>query len=345
MTLRGKQPRPVGLSGLRGFEAAARHLSFTLAAEELNLTQSSISRQIRTLEDQVGRPLFRRRTRALELTPAGEHFQRVVRATLADLDRAVGDIRRGPGRSRVTISTFATFASLMLVPRLTHFSANHPEIDIQIDASDDVRDLEADGFDLAIRYLRRERAPRDALLLQGDPMLPVLAPALLARIGPVIRPADFARATMLVHDYGARYTVSQSWQTWFQAVGEPMPLEAATISVNFTYQALEAALRGQGVVLAPLIFAREHLARGELVAPIPVISPSPHGYYLIANPATAETLPVAAFARWLIDEIRRDGDVEDGLGGLPGVARMAGTTGVTDAGSAGNAGSDPLPAR
>mgnify|MGYP000911888272 FL=1 len=141
-------------------------------------------------------------------------------------------------------------------------------------------------------------------------MMPVLAPALLDRIGPIAGPADFARATMLVHDYGVRYAASQSWESWFAAVGEPMPLDAATISVNFTYQALEAALRGQGVVLAPLIFARDYLARGELVAPIPVILASPHGYYLITNPATAAAEPVAAFSRWLIDEVRREGELD-----------------------------------
>ncbi len=316
----GKSTRPIGLSSLRGFEAAARLLSFTAAADELSLTQSSISRQIRTLEGQVGRALFKRRIRSLELTPAGEHLYRAVHASLGDLDRAVDDIRRGPRRSRVTLTTFASFASLALVPRLAQFSARHPEIDIEIDASDEARDLEADGIDLAIRYQRRERAPAGAVLLQIDEMVPVVSPALLARLGPIERPDDFAKTTMLVHDDGTRYSLSRSWAAWYRGVGLTMPLEAATIRFNFMHQAIEAALRGQGSTLAPLIFVREHLARGELVAPIARITEAPFAYFLIVNPASAERAPVLALADWLVAELQLDQ-----AGGLRvGAARASG---------------------
>src|SRR5688572_15251569 len=114
-----KSRRPIMLAGLRGFEASARLLSFTLAAQELNLTQSSISRQIKTLEQQVGKPLFRRRIRHLELTPAGQRLYRVVHASLANVDRTVNDLRGTTQRKRITLTTFASFVSLMLVPRLS----------------------------------------------------------------------------------------------------------------------------------------------------------------------------------------------------------------------------------
>jgi len=299
-----KRPaRPIGLAGLRGFEAAGRLLSFTLAAAELHLTQSSVSRQIKTLETQIGKPLFRRRTRQLTLTPAGQRLHRTVHAGLAEIDRAVGDIRNVTQRRRITLTTFASFASLMLVPRLAQFSALHPTIDIRIDATDEVRDLEAENIDVAIRYLRNDQASRDAVMLQDEQMVPAISPALLARIGPITEPRHLARATFLVQDHHLPYDELHSWERWFESLGESMPENAPTISLNFTYQAVEAALRGQGVMLAPLVYIREHLRRGDLVCPIPVRLSSPHGYYLIRNRLSAQAPHVAAFAQWLIDEL------------------------------------------
>ena len=145
--------RPIGLAALRGFEAAARRLSFTDAAAELNLTQSSISRQIATLERQVGKALFVRKTRALLLTPAGAQLQQAVQQALAGIDRSVDALRGAGSAQRVTLSTYASFASLWLVPRLALFQRLHPGIEIRLDASDRVVDLQAEDVDLAIRWV------------------------------------------------------------------------------------------------------------------------------------------------------------------------------------------------
>ena len=301
----GSSPsRPISLAALRGFEASARLLSFTLAAEELHLTQSSVSRQIKTLEAQVGKPLFRRRIRQLELTIAGQRLFRVVHATLADLDRTVNDVRGVKARKRITLTTFASFASLMLVPRLALFSQRHPEIDIRIDAVDQVRNLEKDGIDLAIRYCANDQAPRDAILLLDEHMTPALSPQLLERIGPLKRPRDLARATFLIQDHLGPYDEFLSWDRWFAQVGLQMPRDAPTISFNFTYQAVEAAVRGQGVMLAPVVYIREHVKRGELTCPFPMMMSSPHGYYLIVNPTSAKQPHVADFTRWLIEQLK-----------------------------------------
>jgi DNA-binding MarR family transcriptional regulator len=142
ITQRTRRRRPIQLQALRGFESAARHLSFTLAAAELKLTQSSISRQVAALEDDVGMALFTRHTRALRLTPAGERLFSAVQQGLALIDRAVDEIRGGAGVRRVTVATYASFASLWLVPRLAEFQRLHRGIEIRIDAADRLVDLE-----------------------------------------------------------------------------------------------------------------------------------------------------------------------------------------------------------
>ncbi len=297
--------RPVPLAGLRGFEASARLLSFTLAAQELHLTQSSISRQIKTLEEQVGKPLFRRQIRQLTLTPAGQRLYRVVHGSLADIDRAVTDLRGLKQRKRITLTTFASFASLMLVPRLELFSEKYPNIDIRIDAADEVRDLENEGIDLAIRYCRMDQAPRDAVMLRDEHLTPVLSPKLLERIGPLKKPADLARATFLVQDHNLPYDEFHSWERWFAEAGVPMPRDARTLSLNFTYQAVEAAVRGQGVMLAPVLYIQELVERGDLVCPFPDRLYSPHAFYLIVNRVSAGLPHVAAFSSWLREMLRQ----------------------------------------
>lgn len=296
--------RPISLAGLRGFEASARLLSFTLAAQELHLTQSSVSRQIKALEDQVGKPLFRRRIRQLELTAAGQRLYRVVHSSLSDIDRTVTDLRGVTQRKRITLTTFASFASLILVPRLALFSEAHPDIDIRIDAADEVRDLENEGIDVAIRYCRTDSAPREAVMLLDEHLTPALSPVLLARIGPLKKPRDLARTTFLVQDLHSPYDEFHSWERWFALAGQPMPRGAPTLSLNFTYQAVEAAVRGQGVMLAPLVYIREHVERGQLVCPFAIRMASPHGYYMIINRVSAGLPHVAAFTRWLTELLR-----------------------------------------
>ncbi len=296
--------RPIALASLRGFEASARLLSFTLAAEELFLTQSSISRQIKTLEEQVGKPLFRRRTRQLELTAAGARLHRTVQTSLNEVDRAVAEIRRTTQRKRITLTTFASFASLMLVPRLAQFSALYPDIDIRIDAVDETRDLEAENIDVAIRHSRPQDAPQGAIKLQDDHMIPVMSPALLARGKPIQKPDDLARYALIFQDFDSIYGELQGWPRWFSELGEPMPDESPSLSFNFTYQALDAAIQGQGIMLAPLIYIRERLRRGELVCPIPVRLATPFAYYLLRNRDTGRSPHVAAFANWVVEELR-----------------------------------------
>ena len=171
--------RPIGAGNLRAFAAVARHLNFRAAAEELALTQSAVSRQIQALEDEVGVALFLRHTRAVELTGAGAQLLRAVAPSLERLDTVVRQIRQAAGRKTVSISTWASFASMWLIPRLEAFQRAHPDIDIRIDASDTPVDLETADVDLALRYAPSVSVPRLAERLFGEQLTPVASPWLL----------------------------------------------------------------------------------------------------------------------------------------------------------------------
>ena len=155
--------RPIAAGHLRAFEAVARHLNFRAASEELSLTQSAVSRQIQTLEDDVGTSLFLRHTRAVELTSAGAQLLLAVSRALPQIDGAVHQIRQSAGRKSVSITTFASFASMWLIPRMEVFQRNNPDIDIRIDASDNAVDMDVADVDLAIRYGPAAAMPGSAI--------------------------------------------------------------------------------------------------------------------------------------------------------------------------------------
>src|SRR5512141_1040262 len=179
---------------LRGFDAAARHLSFTKAAGELFLTQSAVSRQIQALEAFVGIPLFERRHKALALTPAGESYHRTVAQALEQVRDATRRLRETRKGHVLTVTSTVSFAALWLVPRLSHFRKEHPHVDVRITATHEVVDLEREGIDLAIRDCALSRAPADAVLLVGEHLAPMCSPGYLAESRraklPLAHPAD-----------------------------------------------------------------------------------------------------------------------------------------------------------
>jgi DNA-binding transcriptional LysR family regulator len=299
--------RPVGLASLRGFEASARLLSFTLAARELNLTQSSISRQVAALERQVGRPLFVRRTRALELTPAGAKLLHATQQALGLLDRTVDAIRGDGQGSRITLATYASFASLWLVPRLAAFQREHPGIDIRIDASDRLVDLDAEGVDLAIRWTRPGNVPHDALQLIVEEVTPALSPLLLERSGVrLCEPKDLFRLPLLELDDVLPTSAASAWSHWFEFAGVRDALPPPRLLFTFVDQSVQAAVRGQGVVLGRSPFLEDLTASGDLVTPFPKLRmPTGYCYWLIEREATRAAPHVAAFRAWLTAEFER----------------------------------------
>ena len=293
--------RPIAAGQLRAFEAVARHLNFRVASEELALTQSAVSRQIQSLEEDVGVSLFHRHTRAVELTSAGGLLLRAVTPSLERIDSTVRQIRLSAGRKSVSLTTFASFASMWLIPRLEAFQRDNPGIDIRIDASDVAVDLDISDQDIALRYAPANHVPPHAIRLFGEQITAVISPWLL-KSGPALtRPDDLAHFTLI--EAGDAYHTHLEWLTWQRWLDEHASprLEAKRwLYFNYAYQMVQAALTGQGVVLARLPLVAESLASGDLVEPLPALRlDSPIAYWLVVGSRSAARPEVIAFCDWL----------------------------------------------
>jgi len=299
--------RALAVGPLRAFEAVARRASFSAAADELHLTQPAISRQIKGLEDELGAPLFLRGTRRVELTGAGTQLLRGVVPLLQRLDTTVRQIRSARGRRHVSITTFASFASLWLLPRLASFEREHGDIDIRLSASDAMADLDDPDIDLALRYCHPDAAPVGATRLFGEVVTPVVGRALAeqaarAQAPSLAAPADLAGHTLLEEDDHRPSAEFLAWRHWLRENGVPRLEPARWLYLNFTYQQVQAALAGQGVALARLPLVAESIERGELVEPFGAARRivSPFAYWLIESRHGQAARPeVALFARWL----------------------------------------------
>lgn len=299
--------RPVQAGYLRAFEAVARHLNFRMAAEEMALTQSAVSRQIQSLEDEVGVPLFLRHTRAVELTTAGMQLLQAVGQALPRIDAAVRHIRQSSGRKHVSVTTFASFASMWLIPKLEAFQRAYPDIDIRIEASDSAVDLEVADLDVAVRYAPAERMAPGARRLFGESVTPMVSPWLLKSGPPLRKPEDLLQHTLI--EAGDAYTPHLAWLTWrrwLDANGLERAQPKRWLSFNYAYQMVQAALSGQGVVLARPPLVAESLTRGELVEVFArdefpqARLVSPMAYWVLVAPHSAQRPEVQAFADWLL---------------------------------------------
>jgi LysR family glycine cleavage system transcriptional activator len=294
--------RPIAVGQLRAFVAVARHLNFRAAANDLSLTQSAVSRQIQSLEDEVGVPLFLRHTRAVELTGAGAQMLRAVTPSLERIDNAVRMVRQSVGRKSVSISTWASFASLWLIPRLEAFQQEHPDIDIRIDASDTAVDMDTSDVDLALRYSVPTRVPAQAQRLFGEQLTPVASPWLLKSSAPLRTPKDLARFALL--EAGDAYRTAQlellSWQRWLEVQGLHRFEPKRWMYFNYAHQIAQAALTGQGIALARMPLIADSLASGDLVEVLPGNRlESPLAYWLIVGPRSAQRPEIKAFCAWL----------------------------------------------
>jgi LysR family glycine cleavage system transcriptional activator len=285
--------RPLALDGLRAFEAVARRLSFSAAAEELHLTQSAISRQIKSLEDELGASLFNRGTRKVELTAAGLSLQQSVEPALERIDRTVRHLRVASARRHVNLSTFASFATLWLMPRLMSFQRLHPDIDIRISATERLMDVDDPEFDLLLRYDFAAKVPEGAELLFDELISPVASPLLQPM--PTVA-TDLAQQTLLDEDNHSPSSASLRWRRWLQRHGQPQLEPKRWLYLNYTHQQVQGALAGQGVALARLSLARHELAEGRLVQPFALAVPAERHYGLVVHrPSPAAD----AFAAWL----------------------------------------------
>ncbi len=291
------------LAFFQGFEAAARTLSFTKAAEELFITQSAVSRQIKALEDHLGLKLFERRPRALALTENGQALYRIATDVLDRLQSATDRLRAETRARQLSITTTTGFASLWLIPRLRRFTSLHPDIDVRISATTDALNLERSLIDLAIRYCRPESVPEGAVRLFGEEMIPVCGRALVHdKARPLKRPQDLAQHTLLHFDYAGAETMYMDWGTWLTALGIGDLKPAGALHFSQYEQMIQAAISGQGVALGRQPLLNELIESGALVAPFRQTLVGSRAYFIIESRFAAGKPHVREFAQWLIAE-------------------------------------------
>jgi LysR family transcriptional regulator, glycine cleavage system transcriptional activator len=301
-----RRPR-ISLDLLRGFRVAARHLSFTRAAEELCVTQSAISHEIRALEAQIGQPLFHREHRALQLTRVGEELYRVADQALAQIDTLIDAL---DGNTEIlSVTTTSGLASLWLAPRLPRFNKAHPGIDVQVVASNDRPDLERDKLDIAIRFVPPGDDAPDADRLMECTCFPVCSPE-LARSAPhpIRTPADLAHHVRLDYETVRDGRRLSEWRFWFDAQQLRPVKPASTLQFPQYDQVVAAAIEGSGVALGVMPHLTQYLREGVLCAPFGPASIAQRGTFFVARRSAAAQRPaVEAFVNWLWSEVRREG--------------------------------------
>lgn len=288
------------LTAMRSFEVAARHLSFTKAAEELFVTQAAVSHQIKALETDLGVPLFRRLNRSLALTDEGQALLPYVRDAFDQLVAGVQQLEQLCCAGSLTVSTTPSFASLWLVGRLGRLHSQHPDIDLRLNATERQVDLLREGIDCSVRHGLGEWPGLRADRLFQATITPVCSPSLLNGPIPLKEPADLAKHTILHAMDGA-----DEWQLWLRAAG----VEGLDINRGLRFDngelALKAAASGIGVAIGRLPLIDDDLALGRLVEPFAFELDEQCAYYFITPEATADQPKIEAFRSWILAEVER----------------------------------------
>ncbi len=307
------------LNTLRGFDAAARHLSFSLAAQELHITQGAVSRQIRELEDFLGLSLFHRATRRVELTEAGKDYFFAVEHVFAELERATARLSRKNMSKVLTLDILPTLATMWLMPRLEQLSETNPEVDLRIVTSIQPADFGSDNVDIAIRVGRlpghsyAKASPRIELDMVAnwagvqadelfpDILIPVCTDSLLKK-GPSLDDIRNITAYPLIHTSSRRY----AWPDWLKAHGIPEPGPQTNVQeFGHFFMSLEAARKDHGIAIIPQIIMSHYEHRNELrTLDFPSI-PSAGTYYLLTHESSADDPDVQAVRKWILAEAEK----------------------------------------
>lgn len=289
------------LNALRAFEAAARHLSFTKSAQELNVTPAAISHQIKTLEEFLGVQLFRRTHRAVLLTDAGQRCLPVVRESFDNLAE-IADLARAQDQSGILqVSAGPAFAVKWLVPRLKDFAEAHPNIDVRVAASLALADFRTDQVDVAIRFGFGKYPGLRVDKLFDEVLVPMCSPRLRDGDPPLLTPDDLRHHTLL-HDDSTRFDpAAPNWARWLRAADVSGIDSERGPRFDHADHALQAAIDGLGVVLSGPGLASGDLAAGRLVMPFALQLPW-LAFYVVAPEATADKPKIVAFREWLLAE-------------------------------------------
>jgi len=291
------------LRALHAFEAAARHLSFAAAANELGVTPTAISHQIRQLEEACGVKLFQRRPRPLLLTSAGARLSPALRNGFDALAAAVALLADEDVQAPLRVTSPSAFASKWLVPRLPKWRDENPTIPLEIIGTDAVLDVRAGAADVAIRYARKPPLDLVAHEVFRDAYVPVCSPRLLEQHGPVARAADLLRLPLIHYDWITRDPDAPTWRQWLDVARsidpDVKPLDKVyALSFREELHAIDAVVGGQGVAICSDVVVSNELRNGLLVQAHPLALPG-YGFYLVAMAQSPQGPVIEAFSRWM----------------------------------------------
>ncbi|WP_323120013.1 LysR substrate-binding domain-containing protein [Burkholderia alba] len=283
------------------FDSAARHLSFTRAAKELNITQSAVSRQVSRLEQFLGRALFTRKRQRLALTPAGEKYANDIRGILGSCASATHDLMKQKGTQNITIACGAGTSTLWLAPRLPEFIKANPEISPRVIVVDDPKRLQPSEFDVGIYYTNdsQHHTGMKTQRITGEEVLAVCSPSLLK--GQLITPDQLAQMTLL--NRADSPALWMTWQNWFQLCGATLKPRKFITSNNYPFL-VELALRGQGVLLGWSALVNELLESGELVKACQESASLGGGYYVLWPRDRMESVAAQTFKLWVFSQFK-----------------------------------------
>lgn len=296
------------LTALRAFEAAARHMSFAKAAEELNVTPAALSFQIKSLEEHLGQSVFRRLNRAVELTEAGRALAPGASEGFGILNAAWRMARRLGDQRHLTVTSGPGFTSLWLAPRLFQFASAHPNIELRLSASLKILDFDRDEVDVAIRYGRGSDEGLFSVSLGQEWATPMVAPALAERLR---GPEDLKSMMLLVDEVTERVDPAMSWRGWYAAADLGMPDQPIT-SFNTPDLAVGAAIAGAGVLMGRVSLTEAALRDGRLVMPFDLTVKAGNTYRIVCPTAAAGLPHIHAFVDWVTTEYAKIGQFEGG---------------------------------
>lgn len=288
------------LNALKSFEAAARHLSFTKAAEELFVTQAAVSHQVKALEDYLAMPLFLRRNRSLLLTEAGQNYYLDIKSILEQLTQATNKLMLSSERGSLTVSVPPSFAILWMVPRLSQFHETFPDIDVRIKAVDEIAGSLTDNVDIAIYYGRGHWPGLRSYKLHNEYLIPVCSPRLLDGPKELSQPQHLLNHTLLHEE------TRNAWYDWFKMVGLEVPVRISGPVFSHSSLSLKAAVHGQGIALANSVLAKPELDSGHLVQLFDSVLPTKDAFHLVCRESQAEIGKIATFRNWLLQLVEEE---------------------------------------
>ncbi|WP_444995054.1 transcriptional regulator GcvA [Aliikangiella sp. IMCC44359] len=286
------------LKSLRAFEAAARHLSFTRAADELFVTQAAVSHQIKSLEDFLGVQLFVRRNRQLLLTDEGQSYWPKIRDIFEILTNATEEIKAQRASGELTVSVVPSFATVWLVPRLSKFKQIYPDIEVRLKASDEMVNFVREDVDVAIYYDKGDYPGMHSITLLNEKLTPLCAPSLLEGDKPLKSPEDLKLHTLL-HD-----GTTDDWRRWLKFAGvKGISLNQGPV-FSHTVMVQQAAIYGQGIAMGHLVLSQSDVMAGRLIRPFGLTMESDYSYDIVCPKESSERPKVKAFTDWLLETVR-----------------------------------------